>query len=458
MIDRLAEVREAIASRSNSTEATLVAGFAAVIAVGTLLLCSPWAHDGTVGLSEAFFTATSAVCVTGLVVVDTGSAFTTFGQVVILLLIQTGGIGVMSFAGLAYQVMRRPMPLRARAALTSSMVQQPIAHEFRRAFGRILLFVLLAEGLGAWLIFAGMWSEMALADAAYSAVFHAVSAFCNAGFSLHPDSMVGYGGNPLVIGAVTALIVLGGIGHPVVVDVWARLRPRGPASGEGPRRLALNSKVAIMTSGVLIVAGTGLLWVTGLGTTSQAWSTRLGGALFQSVTARTAGFNSVDFTHLPVASLFVLTALMFIGGSPGSCAGGIKTTTFAVWAATQWGRLRGHKWARLWGCHIPGELCRRGGLIIGLSVVWNALGTLVLLTSERHLPGLNLQDVLFEQVSAFGTVGLSTGLTTRLSETGRLWIAATMFIGRLGPLTLATWAFSRPLAAIRYPEGRILVG
>jgi trk system potassium uptake protein TrkH len=285
-----------------------------------------------------------------------------------------------------------------------------------------------------------------------------VSAFCNAGFSIYADNLAGFRGQPLVLGTVMALIVVGGIGHPVAVDVWNRLRRGARPADAGPIHLALGSKVALVTSAGLILGGAALLLLFGSTPEGGTWTAQVESALFQSVTARTAGFNTVPIGGLPAASLLVLIGLMFVGGSPCSCAGGIKTTTFALWLAGLRGLLRGEKRPRLFGRHIPGEVVRRASLTAGLAVAWLLVGLLVLLTTEGGRAGVGLQEVLFEQVSAFGTVGLSTGITPGLSAAGKLWIIGTMFLGRLGPLTVAVWAFSRAAPAVRYPEARMMVG
>jgi len=455
---RLSRLRERLAPRS--PESMLVGSFAGLIGIGTVLLWLPLSHNGSVRLLDALFTATSAVCVTGLIVVDTGTDFTLFGQVVILLLIQTGGLGVMTFAALAFQVLGRRLSLRAQAALSDTLTQKDMASEFRQLFWRILRLVLVVEAAGALLLFLGMLHHHTVGRAAFSSIFHSISAFCNAGFSVYSDSLVGIRTNPLVVGTIMILIVLGGIGHPVMIDLWRsyRLRRRagGPASVAG---LELHTKVVLWTSAALILAGAVLLLVLGPTPEEQSWPDRISGALFQSVTARTAGFNTVDIGGLPFASLFLLTLLMFVGGSPGSCAGGIKTTTFALWVARLWSWLRGRKSTRMFGWHIPGELSRRASLIIGLAVVWNLAGVLLLLATQTGTSGsAGFHDVLFEQISAFGTVGLSTGLTPKLSVIGRLWIILTMFVGRLGPITLVMWFIPRRSPGVRYPEGRVMIG
>lgn len=444
---------ERLRSTAPHTPAGLLAtSFLALIGVGTLLLWLPLSHRGDVGLLDALFTATSAVCVTGLVVVDTGTAFTPVGQATILVLIQMGGLGVMTFAAIASEVLGRRLTLSAHAALADSLIQRDASLEFAETFHRILRVVLLVEAVGGALLFAALAPHLGVAAAAWSALFHAVSAFCNAGFSLNADSLVGFRENPLVTGPVMALIVLGGAGHPVLVDVWRVLRRRDRATITGRfGALTLHSRVVVLASGGLIALGAILLLALGLA----------GGgvheALFQSVTARTAGFNTVDIGALPAGSLVLLVVLMFIGGSSGSCAGGVKTSTVVVWFARFRATLRGEKQPRVLGRHLPGELVRRAMLVLDLAIIWNVVGVFVLLVTEGVPPG-GVVEILFEQVSAFATVGLSTGLTPQLSEGGRLWIIVTMFVGRVGPLTVVLWLFARRAPRVLYPDGRLMIG
>ncbi len=442
-------------STPRTPQGWLVASFALAILAGTLALWLPVANRCQLSLLDALFTATSATCVTGLIVVDTGTDLTGFGQVVVLILIQAGGIGVMSFAAMAYALLRRRLNLQARAALGDALVQQEMAGEIGGLFRRVLVFVLVSEVVGAVIIATSLAPSHGLGHATYSAAFHAVSAFCNAGFSLYSDSLMGLRHDAPVVGAVMVLIVLGGIGHPVVVDAW---RKRWwPGRGGTGHRLELNSRLALATSGVLLAAGAVLLAAAGMGLEVPTGE-RLAAAVFQSVTARTAGFNTIDIGRLPLFELWVLMALMFIGGSPGSCAGGIKTTTFALWLATLKSSLRGGKQVLLFDRHIPGTITRRALLIAGLALAWNVAGILVLLLTERSAVGLGLHEVAFEQISAFATVGLSAGLTPELSPAGKLWIIASMFVGRLGPLTVALWMVGTARPRVRYPEGRIMIG
>ncbi|MBN1512089.1 MAG: TrkH family potassium uptake protein, partial [Phycisphaerae bacterium] len=292
-------------------------------------------------------------------------------------------------------------------------------------------------------------------SAVYSALFHTISAFCNAGFSLYSDSLCRFGGNGLVVGTVMVLIVLGGLGHVVLRELQLELRRM--ALRQPPkyaRRFSFHTRVVLTVSGVLVLGGAAALAVFGLGT--EPGSGRFGQALFQSITARTAGFNTVDIGRLTMPSAMVVMLLMFIGGSPGSCAGGIKTTSFAIWLARIRSALHGHEEVSLLGRMVPPELVLRAVAVVGLAFIWNAAGVLIL---AEFLPaGTRLRDIVFEQMSAFGTVGLSTGLTSQLTAACRLWIIATMFVGRLGPLTLVLSFLTTKRPQTRYAEGRVMIG
>jgi trk system potassium uptake protein len=433
----------------------LVLSFACAILAGTLLLWLPFSHRGNVGPLEALFTATSAVCVTGLIVVDTGTDFTVFGQLVILLLIQTGGLGIMTFAAIAMKMGGGRMPLTHQQALEDSIFQRNAAAEFTHTFPRILRMVAVIELAGFGLLCAGLVAAERNWSAVYSALFHTISAFCNAGFSLYSDSLCRFGGNGLVVGTVMILIVLGGLGHVVLRELQLELRRmamREPLAYA--RRFSFHTRVVLTVSGVLILGGAVALGIFGMGT--EPGSGRFGQALFQSITARTAGFNTVDIGRLTMPSALVVILLMFIGGSPGSCAGGIKTTSFAIWLARVRSALHGREEVSLLGRMIPPELVLRAVAVVGLAFIWNAAGVLIL---AEFLPaGTRLRDIAFEQISAFGTVGLSTGLTARLTAVCQLWIIATMFVGRLGPLTLVLSFLTTKRAQTRYAEGRVMIG
>jgi trk system potassium uptake protein TrkH len=442
-------------------EAILVTSFGATILVGAFVLVLPWAHlPGRVTFLDALFTSTSAVCVTGLTVVNTGSDFTRFGQIVIMLLIQAGGLGIMTFAALMFQFLGRRMSLKSQALLHGSFFQQDIGVNFRAMFRRILWLTAVTEILGAILLFLALWPRASgIGEAFMSAVFHAVSAFCNAGFSIYDENLLGLRHSYLFTTTIMVLIVIGGLGYTVAHEVWQKLESRFFGQGsQSNQRLSVHTRLVLIMSGILIVAGTVGLLVLGLTGTETSWGAKVGAALFQSVTARTAGFNTVNIGYLPVSSLMLLTILMFIGGSPASCAGGIKTTAFAISWAELRARIRGESEVKLLNRRIPNDTLWRVSLLIRLALLWNIVGILLLLALERGRPGMGLQNVIFEQISAFGTVGLSTGITDKLSPLGQLWLIATMFVGRLGPLTLAMWFFHPKPGHVQYPEGKVMIG
>lgn len=433
----------------------LVLSFAGAILTGALLLWLPFSHHGNVGPMEALFTATSAVCVTGLIVVDTGSEFTVFGQLVILLLIQTGGLGIMTFAAIAMKLGGARMSLTHQKALEDSIFQRNAAEEFSHMFPRILKMVAVIELAGFALLCMGLLKTEQSWSAVYSAFFHTISAFCNAGFSLYSDSLCRFNGNAVVVGTVMTLIVLGGLGHVVLRELQLEIRRmalREPLTYA--RRFSFHTRVVLIVSGVLILGGAVGLAIFGMGI--NPGTGLIGPALFQSITARTAGFNTVDIGRLTMPATLLIILLMFIGGSPGSCAGGIKTTSFAIWLARVRSALRGREEVSLLGRMIPPELVLRAVAVIGLAFMWNAVGILIL--SELLPTGAPLRDIVFEQMSAFGTVGLSTGLTPQLTAGCRLWIIATMFIGRLGPLTLVLSFLTEKRPQQRYAEGRVMIG
>lgn len=443
-----------------SPQFLLIGGFAAVIWTGTILLWLPWSHQpGQVGFLAALFTATSAVCVTGLIVVDTATAYTPLGQTIIALLIQTGGLGVMTFAALTFRMLGRRLSLQSQMILHDSFFQQDIGADFRHLFRQILLTTAAIEISGSICLAAVLLAQgFPWPTAMVQAAFHSISAFCNAGFSLFTDNLVGFKNSPVFQIIIMGLIISGGLGHGVLLESWQWLRQRWQSPKQPyPRHpLSTHAQVVWRVSLLLIGAGAILLYGCGL-TPAETGATKILAALFQSVTARTAGFNTVDIGALPLSSLLVLIVLMFIGGSPGSCAGGVKTTSLAVWLAEMRAKLRGEREVNLLGRQVPSQILWRNTILIRLAALWNLGGVLLLSVTEAG-SGAGLHDLLFEQVSAFGTVGLSTGLTPRLSIPGQLWIILTMFLGRVGPLTIAMWIIPERHVGIRYPQAKIMIG
>ncbi|MEN8007074.1 MAG: potassium transporter TrkG [Candidatus Krumholzibacteriota bacterium] len=433
--------------------------FIALILLGAGLLLLPRATPPELPLTalDALFTSTSAVCVTGLVVRDTGTEFTVFGQTVILVLIQLGGLGIMSLTAALSLLLGRGIGVR-ESSLLREVFQVPMLSEVGRTVRFIILMTVILETAGAVGLFLGL--EGVIPDTGkrvFTAVFHAVSAFCNAGFSTFDDSLVSLSGRPLVMGTISGLLIVGGLGFGVVSQVLAWMRGRALGRTGRAGRLGLHSQVVLVVSGLLLVVGTAFIaWLE--------WDQSLSGhragakfaqAFFQSATCRTAGFNSMDLTLLNPATLFLMIVLMFVGGAPGSTAGGVKVTTVAIIWANLRSIGRGLNRTRLGKRELEAVHVQRAMLVLSAGLVLAAISLFVLLATEEK-PFL---ETAFEVFSALGTVGLSLGMTAALSPAGRIVITILMFVGRLGPLTLAsslTGASRDP--RVRLPRGRILIG
>jgi len=456
---QLPHLHQRFARRRVRPAVAFVLVFLGVILLGTGLLLLPRATPENLAIAplDALFTATSAVCVTGLIVRDTAAGFTGFGQGIILVLIQLGGLGIMSLTAALSLMLGRGIGVR-ESSLLREVFQVPLMAEVGRMIRIILLLTLLFETVGAALLYQGL---AGLADSpaqqVYLAVFHSVSAFCNAGFSLFSDSLMGVQDRPLVMGTVSGLLILGGLGFGVILQVYAWLRGRLAGRPVRSLRLDLHARVVLRVSAILLLAGTVLLavleWNGALAGLSPLQ--RLSQAFFQSATCRTAGFNSLDPTQLSTASLFLMIILMFIGGAPGSTAGGVKVTVVAI----IWANLRslgaGLSQVRLGRREVESVQLNRAMLVLSTGLIAAGIAIFLLLLTE----GRDLLTTAFEVFSALGTVGLSLGLTPLLSPLGRIIIVVLMFIGRLGPLTLAgslVGASEEP--RVRLPRGRILIG
>lgn len=445
--------------RSLTPPQLLILSFLGIIAVGTLLLSLPIASAGAhrVPLHSALFTATSAVCVTGLIVLDTPKDFSVFGQAVILLLIQAGGLGYMTFSTLIGVALGRRITLQERQTLSEGL-NAFVPGEVVRFALSVFRATVVFEVLGALLLTAAWTGTHGLGRAAWLGIFHAVSAFNNAGFSLFSDNLMSAAGQPLVLFTVSVLVILGGVGFFTILEVMS-LRRRGV-------RLSVHSQLVLAATALLLIGGTVAIYglerhnplTLGALTTGDAWMA----AWFQSVITRTAGFNSIAIGACGSSALFVMVLLMFVGGAPGSTAGGVKVSTIGVMLAALWATARGETDATIFRRRIPPEQVARAFLICLVAFLWVNLMAAVLLASERR----QLLPTLFEVVSAFGTVGLSMGegssplsLSGHFSVAGQLLIAVMMFIGRIGPLTLAiAIARRRELSRVRYPEGKVLLG
>ncbi|WP_258360018.1 TrkH family potassium uptake protein [Moorella sulfitireducens] len=427
-------------------------GFGVVIATGTILLSLPIASQSgqPVAVIDALFTATSATAVTGLVTVDTQTTYSLFGELVILALIQTGGLGFMTLSTLVALLLGKRITLKERLVIQEAMNQLTVEGVVRLS-KYVLIFTLFAEGLGALLLSIRFSSQMPLGQAIYFGIFHAVSAFCNAGFDLFSKSLVDYRGDLLVNMVITLLIIFGGLGFSVVAGIYTK---------RSWQRLSLHSKIVIRTTLLLIATATVIIFLLEYTNTKTLAPLPLGekilASYFQAVTPRTAGFNTLVIGDLRPVTLLFIIILMFIGASPGSTGGGIKTTTFAAIAVAVWTIIRGNVDIEVFGRRLPRGTVLKALAIAAVSLLLVVTVTGILLITEQA----DMQMVLFEVTSAFGTVGLSMGLTPKLTVTGKLLIIATMFTGRVGPLTLA-FAIAQRLGRQgikHYPEERIIVG
>lgn len=445
-------VREVIHHFYRRPALLLLTSFVGLIAIGTLFLSFPAAAapGHTITPLDALFTATSAACVTGLVVLDTASAFSHFGQVVILVLIQIGGLNIMVLSTFAGLMLGRNLGLMGERALGAVLDQRPEQRSYP-LISFIVAFTAIVEALGAVALAAAFALDgMPPITALWHGIFHSVSAFCNAGFALHADSLVRYADHPFVLGVVGLLITCGGLGFAVLATVWGYVR-------HGRRqRLTVQVRIVLLVSASLVLAGAGFYAVA-------EWHRSLAGltpfdkcvnALFQSVTLRTAGFNSVPFDQLHPATIFMMLAFMFVGASPGGTGGGIKTTTLAVLLSAVPALAVGRARVVMLGRTVALETIYRSAAIAVLALLLTFFGGMALMVSQQA----RFDVVLFETVSAIGTVGLSLGATAQLDAFGKIAIGALMLFGRVGPLSAALLLSRGGGGAIQRPEARMMVG
>jgi trk system potassium uptake protein len=431
----------------------LVIGFAAIILVGAFLLMLPIATPDGRGLSfvNALFTATSATCVTGLVVVDTGTAFTMFGQLTILTLIQVGGLGFMTMATLFALVIGRKISLRQRLLIQESLNQLTL-EGIVKLVQRVLLFTIIFEGVGA-LILALRWiPDMGVSRGIYFGIFHSVSNFNNAGFDLVGGfrSLTPYVSDPIVNIVIMILIIAGGIGFIVIAEL---------TDFHNRHKLSMHTKVVLTSTAFLVFFGALLIFAmeyTNPKTlASLDWAGKILGSFFQSVCTRTDGANTLPIGDMHQATLFLMVILMFIGASPGSTGGGIKTTTFVTLLGAVWAMIRGRRDVVFFKQRVDESKVHKA-LTITFAAVFLVLGaTMILCITEKA----DFLTVLFETTSAFGTVGLSMGLTPHLTIFGKILLSFVMFAGRVGPLTVAfALSIDRKKENFRYSEGKITIG
>ena len=431
----------------------LLYGFAGIIALGTILLMLPISSKAgqLTPVVNALFTSTSAVCVTGLIVVDTGTYWSSFGQAVIIALVQIGGFGFMTGATLFLIMMGRRITLRERMLARESMGMTPLGG-LVGLVKRMAIFTIAIEGIGAAILFFHLSSTHPPGTALWQGTFQAISAFNNAGFDIFGNfqSLGNYQGDPIMLGVTALLVILGGISFMVIADVF-RFKRFG--------KFSLDSKIVLTTTGLLLALGMGLILFGEFSNPATLGSMPLPqkmlDAFFHSVTARTAGFTTIDMGKAVGFSLFLTMLLMFIGGAAGSTAGGIKVNTFGMLLATIWCSIRGREYAGAFGREFPEQQIHRALAIVTLAIGLVAISVLLLTITEPF----RFIDLLFETVSAFGTVGLSTGITPQLSLIGKIIIAVTMFCGRLGPITMALSLVQRQQPSLyRYPQDMVRIG
>lgn len=490
----------AAAIERRSPARVVTTSFLVLIAAGTLLLMLPGMRAGgaPTSLGTALFTATSAACVTGLVVVDTATHWTPLGQVAILLLIQVGGFGIQALGTLWILLLNRRLGATSRLAAqaeTGALTQGDV----RRVLQALAVITLVVEGLVAVALTIRLaWAhDMSLGRAAWAGVFHSVSAFNNAGFALASDSLVTYGHDPLILGPISLAIVLGGLGFLVIVELFSRAtgsRPLRPlrrtalmtaeqvrARGQElarrsryrlgdlhPERFGFANPIPLSLHTRLMLIGTGVIMLVGfagfalfewfnpatLGTMPW-WERLLQSAFSGAITPRTAGFNSVDYAAVRPESRLLTDALMFVGGGSGSTAGGVKITTIAVLAVAVRAEVRGHRDINLMDRRIPDSVVRIALAVVLVSVAAIGVGTMALIS----LTDLSLDLALFEVISALATVGLSANVTPTLPEGAQLLLVGLMLLGRVGPLTLVSSLSLRATPRdYRLPEGRPMIG
>lgn len=447
----------------------MVLSFGIAAFLGGFLLSLPVAVSDVRHASfiDGLFTAISAVCVTGLVVNDVAATYSFFGEIVIAVLAQIGGLGIMVLSASFVVLAGRSLRVKQSAVL-AQMIDASSLATLRRTLVKIVGYALFFELCGAGLLYllSGFHPEIAhgasdphplagAGDRAWWAIFHAISAFCNAGFSLSHGSLSGLGASWPMCLTFSMLIVIGGMGFPVIDELrrrlWARIRR------QRPERLSLHARVALTTSAALVLAAAVPILLLEWGNTMahMPWHARLLAAVFQSVSMRTAGFNTIDFGGMHAATLTLACVVMFIGASPGSTGGGIKTTTFAAIFAEFRAELEGHGSARLFDRRLADGVVRRAMGVTFLSLAIVSLLTFVLLLTDQQEP----LATFFEVVSAFSTCGLSTGITPRLSSAGKIVIMVAMFVGRIGPLTVAlAMASEARRSPVQLASERVMIG
>ena len=432
----------------------LALGFLAVILIGGIILTLPIssASGESTNFLDALFTSTSAVCVTGLITLDTGTHWSMFGQTIIMFLIEIGGLGFMSFTTLIAIILGKKITLRDRLILQDAMNTFNI-QGLVKMVQYVLTFTITVQLSGALLFSTQFIPEYGIGKGLFYSLFHSISAFCNAGFDLFGNfsSLTNYSSNWVVLLVVSALIIIGGIGFAVWIEIY---------NFKSIKKLSLHSKMVILVTAILLVGGTILMFIFEHNNPNTLANMSMGdkivNSFFAAVTPRTAGFNSISTAGMTNAGNFLTILLMFIGGSPGSTAGGIKTTTIGVLLVTVICVIRGRDDAEVFKKRFPKELIYKAFTLFFIGGVLVIGATMLLSYTEQ---GASFLSLLYETTSAFGTVGITLGLTQQLTEIGKVLIMIMMYLGRVGPLTVVLSLMrNKKNNGVRYPEGKILIG
>jgi trk system potassium uptake protein TrkH len=458
LVTKTIEANRFFAKVKLSPPQVILASFALVIATGTLLLMMPRARATGISmpLIDALFTSTSATCVTGLVVVDTGTYFSRLGQCILLALIQVGGLGIMSLFAFSAVAMGRGIGMR-EGVLMRNILDSDFFGEVGRLVRNIVLVTVGCEVVGA-VILSSLWAERfgSPLRAVFYGVFHSVSAFCNAGFTLFSNNLESFRGNAGILVTVAVLIMVGGLGFMVISNLLSHFMGRVRRAAVPPR-LTLHTKIVLVMTACLVVGGAILFQVLEGGRLMEAYTgkERWLSSFFMAVTARTAGFNCVPTAGLAIPGALILMTLMFIGASPGGTGGGVKTSTLAVLLATVRALLRSRPNVEIFKRTLPQDVINRAICVFLLSLALVFLSSLAISVIQPE----RLVELAFEATSAFGTVGLSMGLTMHLTTGSKIAIMLTMFLGRIGPLTLALAVGQRVIEAkYSYPAERAMIG
>ncbi|MDB1933287.1 TrkH family potassium uptake protein [Clostridium tertium] len=430
----------------------LALGFLIAIIIGAIILSLPISSrtGEPTNFLDAIFTSTSAVCVTGLITLDTSTHWSVFGQTVIITLIEIGGLGFMSFGVLISLILGKKITLRERLVMQEAMNTYSI-QGLVKMVKYVLIFTMSVQFFGALLLSTQFVPEYGIGRGIFYSIFHSISAFCNAGFDLFGTSLVGYSSNSVVILVISALIIIGGLGFTVLLEIY---------EFKGMKKLSLHSKLVLITTAILVFGGAILMLIFEYNNVDTIANMnikdKLLNSFFASVTPRTAGFNSISTSGMTLASKFLTIILMFIGGSPGSTAGGLKTVTFGILVLTVICVIKGREDTEVFGRRFTKEIVYKSFTLLFIGVSLVIFSTMILSYTEV---GVSFIDLLYETTSAFGTVGITLGLTPNLSSIGKVLIMLMMYFGRVGPLTvMLALTRKRKKSGYKYPEGKILIG